>query len=49
VGLLHHKLNKVLAKDYSKWTMRVGAGMRYTELLKEAEKAGMSVQVGNNT
>jgi hypothetical protein len=37
--------HQVLSKDYKSWTMRVGAGMRYTELLQEAEKAGMSVQV----
>ncbi|WIA23842.1 hypothetical protein OEZ85_013501 [Tetradesmus obliquus] len=49
VGLLNHKLSKVLAKDSSKYTMRVGAGMRYTELLQEAEKAGMSVQLGTPT
>lgn len=47
VGLLHQKMNKVLAKDYKTWTMRVGAGMRYTEFLKEATKAGMSVVVRN--
>lgn len=37
---------QVLAADKTKNTMRVGAGMRYTELLKEAQTAGMSVQVG---
>lgn len=46
VGLLQTKLNKVLDKDYRKWTMRVQPGIRYTELLKEAQKAGMSIQVG---
>lgn len=35
---------QVLAADKAKYTLRVGAGMRYTEFLKEAEKAGMSVQ-----
>lgn len=49
VGLLQHKLNKVLAADKTKNTMRVGAGMRYTEFLKEAQAAGMSVQVGTPT
>lgn len=38
---------QVLAADKQKYTMRVGAGMRYTELFKEAEKAGMSVKVSN--
>lgn len=38
---------QVLSADKQKNTMRVGAGMRYTEFLKEAEKAGMSVQVGS--
>eukprot|EP00879_Flechtneria_rotunda_P022398 GHRR01023635.1.p1 GENE.GHRR01023635.1~~GHRR01023635.1.p1 ORF type:complete len:178 (-),score=21.11 GHRR01023635.1:283-816(-) len=47
VGLLQSKLNKVLAKDYSKWTMRVQSGIRYTEFLQAAEQAGMSVQVGS--
>lgn len=37
---------QVLAADKAKNTMRVGSGMRYTELLKEAQAAGMSVQVG---
>lgn len=37
---------QVLAADETKNTMRVGAGMRYTEFLKEAQAAGMSVQVG---
>lgn len=41
-----HITPQVLAKDTKKFTMRVGAGMRYTEFLKEAQKAGMSVQVG---
>lgn len=36
---------QVLAADKAKSTIRVGAGMRYTEFLKEAQKAGMSVQV----
>lgn len=36
---------QVLATDKAKYTMRVGAGMRYTEFLKAAEAAGMSVQV----
>jgi len=36
---------QVIAADKDKLTMRAGAGMRYTEFLKEAEKAGMSVQV----
>lgn len=36
---------QVIAADKTKLTMRAGAGMRYTEFLKEAEKAGMSVQV----
>jgi hypothetical protein len=37
---------QVLAVDKQKFTMRVGAGMRVTELLPAATKAGMSVQVG---
>lgn len=49
VGLLQHKLSKVLAIDPKAYTMRVGGGMRYTEFLKEAEKAGMSVQIGTPT
>lgn len=36
---------QVLEADKAKSTIRVGAGMRYTEFLKEAQKAGMSVQV----
>jgi hypothetical protein len=36
---------QVLAADKQKHTMRVGTGMRYTEFLKEAQKAGMSVKV----
>lgn len=39
---------QVLAIDRHKYTMRVGAGMRYTEFLKAAEEAGMSVQVRRN-
>lgn len=38
-------VGQVIAVDKTKNTMRVGAGMRYTEFLKEAQKAGMSVQV----
>lgn len=38
-------VDQVIAVDKTKNTMRVGAGMRYTEFLKEAQKAGMSVQV----
>lgn len=45
VGLLQTRLNKVLAVDKKAFTMRVQPGMRYTELLQEAQKAGMSVQV----
>jgi hypothetical protein len=37
---------QVLAVDKQKFTMRVGAGVRVTELLPAATKAGMSVQVG---
>jgi len=49
VGVMSTKLNKILAKDYNKWTMRVQPGMRYTEFLAQAEKAGMSVQIGTPT
>eukprot|EP00775_Hariotina_reticulata_P005676 gene5676-5914_t len=49
VGLLHNKMNKVLAADKQKYTMRVQAGITYTEFLKEATKAGMSVVVGTPT
>lgn len=45
VGLLQSKLNKVLAVDPVKFTMRVGAGMTITELLKAATENKMSVQV----
>jgi FAD/FMN-containing dehydrogenase len=45
IGLLQTKLNKVLAVDKKAYTMRVQPGMRFTELLQEAQKAGMSVQV----
>jgi FAD/FMN-containing dehydrogenase len=45
VGLLQTKLNKVLAVDAAKSTMRVGAGMTITELLKAATKNKMSVKV----
>jgi FAD/FMN-containing dehydrogenase len=37
---------QVLSVDKQKSTMRVQAGMRYTEFLREAQKAGVSVQVG---
>lgn len=47
VGLLQNKLNKVLAVDAAKATMRVGAGMTITELLREATKAKLSVQIGS--
>eukprot|EP00775_Hariotina_reticulata_P007191 gene7191-7405_t len=49
VGVMQTKLNKILAKDYKKWTMRVQPGIRYTEFLAQAEKAGMSVQIGTPT
>ncbi|KAF8060339.1 GULLO1 [Scenedesmus sp. PABB004] len=45
-ALLTTRLNRVLAVDKARLTMRVGAGMRYTELLKAATAAGMSVQLG---
>jgi FAD/FMN-containing dehydrogenase len=46
VGMLQTKLNKVLAVDPVKSTMRVGSGMTIYELLKEATKNNMSLQVG---
>jgi FAD/FMN-containing dehydrogenase len=46
VGILQTKLNKVLAVDPVKSTMRVGSGMTIFELLKEATKNNMSLQVG---
>eukprot|EP00878_Enallax_costatus_P001016 GHUV01001150.1.p1 GENE.GHUV01001150.1~~GHUV01001150.1.p1 ORF type:complete len:631 (+),score=62.78 GHUV01001150.1:321-2213(+) len=49
VGILQTKLNKVLAVDKQKYTMRIGAGMKYTEFLKAATQAGMSVQIGTPT
>eukprot|EP00878_Enallax_costatus_P000622 GHUV01000724.1.p1 GENE.GHUV01000724.1~~GHUV01000724.1.p1 ORF type:complete len:626 (+),score=75.62 GHUV01000724.1:267-2144(+) len=49
VGLLQTKLNRVLAVNKKKYTMRVQAGMTYTELLKAATRAGMSVQIGTPT
>ncbi|WIA38074.1 hypothetical protein OEZ86_001443 [Tetradesmus obliquus] len=47
IAILQSKLNKVLAVDKQKYTMRVGAGMRVTELLPAATKAGMSMQIGS--
>eukprot|EP00882_Tetradesmus_deserticola_P001995 GHRQ01002140.1.p1 GENE.GHRQ01002140.1~~GHRQ01002140.1.p1 ORF type:complete len:593 (+),score=177.48 GHRQ01002140.1:42-1820(+) len=47
VAILQSKLNKVLAVDKQQYTMRVGAGMRLTELLPAATKAGMSAQIGS--
>lgn len=47
VGVLQSKMNKVLAVDSAKYTMRVGAGMTINELLKEATKNKMSVQVSS--
>jgi hypothetical protein len=35
----------VLAADKQKYTMRVQGGITYTDFLKEATKAGMSVVV----
>lgn len=49
VGVLQHKLTKVLATDYKNWTIRVGAGIRWTEFLKESQRLGMSVQIGTPT
>lgn len=46
VGLLQTKLNTVLAVDPVNHTMRVGSGMTITELLREATKNGLSLQVG---
>jgi FAD/FMN-containing dehydrogenase len=46
VGILQTKLNKVLAVDPVKSIMRVGSGMTIFELLKEATKNNMSLQVG---
>lgn len=46
VGILQTKLNKVLAVDPVESTMRVGSGMTIFELLKEATKNNMSLQVG---
>lgn len=45
IGVLQSKLNKVLAVDSKKYTMRVGPGMKINELLPAATKAKMSVQV----
>jgi FAD/FMN-containing dehydrogenase len=45
VGLLQSKLNKVLAVDPVKSTMRVRAGMTIGELLKAATQNKISVQV----
>lgn len=45
VGLMQSKLNKVLAVDTAKHTMRAGAGITFGELLKAATNNGLSVQV----
>lgn len=45
VGILQTQMNKVLAVDAAKNTMRVQAGMTIAELLKAATQSKMSVQV----
>jgi FAD/FMN-containing dehydrogenase len=49
VAVLHSKLDKVLAVDSKKNTMRVGAGMDLNKFMKAATAAKMSVQIGSLT
>jgi len=45
LALLCCRTKQVLAVDKQKYTMRVQGGITYTDFLKEATKAGMSVVV----
>jgi FAD/FMN-containing dehydrogenase len=47
--VLHNKLDKVLAVNSRRNTMRVGAGMDLNKFLKAATAAKMSVQIGSLT
>lgn len=45
VGVMQHKMNKVLATYPDKLQMRFGAGTRLSEMMAYATAANMSVQV----